>query len=181
MVTRIPLLTLHTRLPLPPKAYAGSRPRPSGRGRFFYCARALYEDRALAAQIWDGMEGECVSLRAAAAFVYHYTRRAGEEAHTPAEYASALDIAGAALSRLAPVYAPDAGGRRVAVAVNLARQRFFGGAAALRGDDGSILAPIEMVRGDVVPALRAIERTGIAYVPPRFLTDAALRNDSGTS
>lgn len=181
MNARIPLPTVHTRPPLPPQAYAGSRPRPTGRGRFFCSARALYEDRALAVQIWDGMDGERVPLRAAAAFVYHYTRRAGEEARTPAEYASALDIAGAALSRLAPVYTPDAGGRRVAVAVNLARQRFFGGAAALRGDDGSILAPIEMVRGDVVPALRAIERAGIAYVPPRFLTDAPRRNDSGTA
>jgi len=122
----------------------------------------LGEDCARVAQLWDGGGASRVPLCVAAAFTFHRTRRNGEGSLSPLEYAQALDIAAAALSSLAPIY--TAHGR---AAIDLARQRFRGGAAELAGADGSILASLSIERGDVLPALLTIERLGIEYLAPR--------------
>jgi len=103
-----------------------------------------------------------VPLCVGAAFTFHRTRRSADASLSPIEYAQALDIAAAALSRLVPIYA--AHGR---AAIDLARQRFRGGAAELLGEDGSILASLSIERGDVLPALLKIERLGVEYLAPR--------------
>ena len=95
----------------------------------------LSEDCARVAQLWDGGGASRVPLCVAAAFAFHRTRRNAEGSLSPIEYAQALDIAAAALCRLAPIYTLD--GR---AAIDLARQRFRGGAAELAGVDGTILA-----------------------------------------
>jgi hypothetical protein len=57
----------------------------------------------------------------------------------------------------------------VPVAVNLADQRFCGGGNGVQGRDGGVIAPLAIVRGDLLPALVAIGRSGIEYVAPRGL------------
>ncbi len=106
-------------------------------------------------------------LCVAAAFTFHQTRRSNEELLTPVEYANALDIAAAALSCLVPIYTPNGHGEQVPLSINLARQRFCGGATKVQCVDGAVLAPLNIVRRDVLPALIAIERSGIDYVAPQ--------------
>lgn len=129
----------------------------------------LRKDRAHVAEIWNGTQESLVPLRVAAAFTFHQTRRSGEELLTEDEYANALDIAAAALSRLVAIYTPDARGRQMPLEVNNAGQRFRGGATAVQGADGAMLAPLAIARGDLLPALVAIERSGIEYLAPRRL------------
>lgn len=129
----------------------------------------LRKDRELVAEIWNGAQESCVPLAVAAAFTFHQTRHGGDELLSPGEYANALDIAAAALSRLAPIYTLDGSGGQVAVAIDLARERFCGGAAAVQCADGAKLAPLAIARSDVIPALVAIERSGIEYLAPRRL------------
>jgi hypothetical protein len=60
------------------------------------------------------------------------------------------------------------------VRIDLARQRFRGGAAEVRCADGAIFAPLAIVRSDVLPALLTIERSGIEFVAPRRQRPAAM-------
>jgi len=126
----------------------------------------LREDRARVAHLWNGSQGRDVPLALAAAFTFHRTRRGGEERLSPHDYAGALDIAAAALSRLIPIYTLDRRGERVAAAVDLARQRFRGGAAEILRADGTIVAPLDVARGDLPPALTRLERARIDYLAP---------------
>jgi hypothetical protein len=141
------------------------RPRASRRA-----ARAvvdLREDREQIAQIWGGSQESLVPLSVAAAFTFHQTRRTREELLSPHEYARALDIAAAALACVIPIYTTDARGEHVPVSIDLAKQRFCGGASNVQCADGALVTPLVIVRGDVLPALIAIERSGIEYVAPR--------------
>jgi hypothetical protein len=122
----------------------------------------LREDSARVARLWDGSEASRVPLAVAAALTFHRTRRNGEDRLSHLEYANALDIAAAALSRLVPIYAAD--GR---AAIDLARQRFSGGASEVLGAGGAVVAPLTIARRDVLDALTTIERSGIEYVAPR--------------
>lgn len=103
----------------------------------------------------------------AAAFTFHQTRRNEDALLSPHEYANALDIAAAALSCLIPIYTPDERGDQVPASIDLARQRFCEGATKVQCADASILAPLAVIRSDVLPALIAIERSSIEYVAPR--------------
>lgn len=129
----------------------------------------LRQDRARVAELWNGSLTSHVPLTVAAAFAFHYTRRGKESLLSNDEYAGALDIAAAALACLVPIYTLDGSGEAVPVRIDLARQRFGGGATEVHGTDGSILAPLAIVRSDVLPALLQIERSGIEYVAPRGL------------
>lgn len=111
----------------------------------------------------------------AAAFTFHQTRRNVGEMLYPSEYAGALDIAAAALSCFIPIYTADERGDRIPVPIDLARQRFCGGATKVRSVDGAIFAPLSTIRGDVLEALIAIERAGIEYVVPRRLAGPAVK------
>jgi hypothetical protein len=127
----------------------------------------LRDDRARVAQLWNASQESRVALFVAAAFTFHQTRRNGEELLSGHEYAGALDIAAAALACLLPVYTLDSRGQHVPVRIDLARQKFRRGATEVQCADGGILAPLAIVRGDVLPALVAIERAGIEYLAPR--------------
>lgn len=105
-------------------------------------------------------------LSVAAAFTFHQTRRNNAKLLSPDEYAGALDIAAAALSCLVRIYTPDARGDQIPVSINLARQRFCGGATRVQSVDGAVLTPLNIFRDDVLPALIAIERSGIEYLAP---------------
>jgi hypothetical protein len=127
----------------------------------------LSEDRTLVARLWNGSQAPRVPLSVAAAVTFHQTRRNGEARLSHAEYASALDIAAAALSRFIPIYTLDGQGAPVAAAVDLARQRFRGGASELLRSDGTVLAPLDVLRNDLPPALAKMDRMLIEYVAPR--------------
>ena len=117
--------------------------------------------------IWIGSQEPWLPLPVAAAFTFHQTRRNVANLLTPDEYERALDIAAAALSCLIPIYSPDGQGTPVPVRINLAHQKFCGGAARVQSADGAVLAPLSIVRGDVLPAVIAIERSKIDYVAPK--------------
>jgi len=127
----------------------------------------LRKDCAQVAQIWGGSQESLVPLSVAAAFTFHQTRRNDEELLSAHEYAYALDIAAAALACLVPIYTTDGRGEQIPVSIDLAKQRFCGGATKVHCVDGAIVAPLSIVRSDVLPALIAIERSGIEYVAPR--------------
>lgn len=137
----------------------------------------LRKDRAHVAEIWSGTQDSLVPLHIAAAFTFHQTRRSGEVLLAEDEYASALDIAAAALSRLVAIYTLDARGRQVPVGVDVAGQRFCGGATGVQCAGGAVLAPLAVARGDLLPALVAIGRSGIEYVAPRRLQPVERRRD----
>jgi hypothetical protein len=105
-------------------------------------------------------------LPAAAALTFRRTCRIGEDRLAGTEYAGALDIAAAALSRLVPIYTLDGGGMPVAVAVDLARQRFQGGAREVLRGDGTVLSPLGVARGDLPRALATIGRLRVEYLAP---------------
>jgi len=127
----------------------------------------LREDCARVAQLWNNDHASRVPLSVAAAFTFHHTRRNGEQALFPDEYAVALDIAAAALACLVPIYRLDCRGEPVPLCVDFARQRFGAGGAEVHCTDGSKLAPLAVVRRDVLPAVLKIERMGVEYVAPR--------------
>jgi hypothetical protein len=106
-------------------------------------------------------------LPAAAALTFHWTCRTCEDPQSSIEYDGALDIAAAALSRLVQIYTLDAEGTPVAVSVNLAHQRFHGGARELGRADGTLLSPLGMVRGDLSRALATIGRVRVEYLAPQ--------------
>jgi len=127
----------------------------------------LRKDSDEVAQLWGASQELRVPLPLAAAFTFHQTRRRDEDLLFPDEYANALDIAAAALACLIPIYTEDGRGEQITVPINLARQRFGGGATLLQGVDGAVIAPLSTVRGDVLVALIAIERCGVEYLAPR--------------
>lgn len=133
---------MSTRLLLPPVACAGIRPRDSSGADFF-------------------------PLPAAAALTFHRTCGIGEDRLSSIEYAGALDIAAAALSRLVPIYTLDGEGTPVAVAVDLAQQRFHGGAREVLRADGTMLSPLGIARSDLPRALATIGRLRVEFLAPR--------------
>jgi hypothetical protein len=133
----------------------------------------LHADRARVAHLWNASQESRVTLAVAAAFTFHQARRKGEELLFESEYAGALDIAAAALASFLPIYTLDGRGQHVPVLIDLATQRFRGGAAEVRCADGAIVAPLAIVRSDVLPALMTIECSGIEFVAPRRRWTAA--------
>ena len=117
-------------------------------------------------EIWTRSQTSWVPLAVAAAFTFHQTRRDLAKVLFPEEYANALDIAAAALSRLIAIYTPDGRGVPVPVPINLASQKFRDGATKVQCADGTLLSPLDIVRRDLLPALVAIERANIDYVAP---------------
>ena len=115
-------------------------------------------------------------LSVAAAFTFHQTRRNVANLLFPEEYANALDIAAAALSCLIPIYTPNEQGLPVAVPINLASDKFRGGATKVQCADGKLFSPLDIVRRDLPPALITIESANIDYVAPtREMTRNARR------
>ena len=127
----------------------------------------LREDRTRVARQWRGARAPSVPLAVAAAFTFHRTCRIADELLLHVEYNIALDIAAAALSRLLPIFTVDGSGEPVAVAIDLARQRFRGGGAEVVHADGTMIAPLSIDRGDLPRALTTIGRTRLEYLAPR--------------
>lgn len=127
----------------------------------------LRADRARVARLWNASRESRVALSVAAAFTFYRTHRNGEALLSGNEYAGALDIAAAALACLLPIYTLDGRGRHVPVRIDLARQKFRRGATEVHCADGGIIAPLAIVRGDVLAALVTIERSGVEYLAPR--------------
>lgn len=127
----------------------------------------LRSDSAQVERMWRSSQALCVPLSVAAALTFHQTRRSNEQLLPPNDYAKALDIAAAALSCMVPIYTLDERGERIPICVNLARQRFCGGATKIQCLDGAVFAPLTIVRGDVPPVLLAIQRAQIDYVAPQ--------------
>jgi len=123
--------------------------------------------------MWRNSHALYAPLSVAAALAFHQTRRSNEELLPPNDYAKALDIAAAALSCMVPIYTLDERGERIPICVNLARQRFCGGASRIQCLDGGVFAPLAIVRGDVPPVLLAIQRAEIDYVAPQRVASPA--------
>ena len=127
----------------------------------------LRQDREQVEQTWVASQASWLALSVAAAFTFHRTRRNVADLLTESEYANALDIAAAALSRLIPIYTPDERGVPVPLRISLASQKFCGGGAGVKCADGTVLSPLDIVRRDLLPALVAIERAKIDFVAPK--------------
>jgi hypothetical protein len=118
-------------------------------------------------ELWTRSQESWLPLPVAAAFTFHQTRRNVANMLFPEEYANALNIAAAALSCVVTIYTPDGRGAQVPVPIDLAKQRFCEGASRIHCSDGTVYEPLSVARGDVVPALVAIERSKIDYVAPK--------------
>lgn len=127
----------------------------------------LRKDRTLVAQLWNGCQASRVPLSVAAAVTFHQTCNEADDLLSWNDYAQALDIAAAALSRMVTIYTVDGEGQSVPAAIDLARQRFRGGASEVLRDDGSVLAPLDIVRSELPPVLLQLGRTRIEYFAPR--------------
>lgn len=127
----------------------------------------LRQDCERVERAWNDSQELSVPLSMAAALTFHQTHRKDQKLLYEREYADALDIAAAALSCLVPIYTLNADGGQSRLVVNLARQRFGGGAVRIQNDDGAVIAPLAIVRSQVLPALLAIGRSGIEYLAPR--------------
>lgn len=142
-------------------------PALRSRPGFLFFMVDLDAERARVAQAWNASQAPRVTLSVAAAFTFHQAHRNGKAQLSDSGYAGALDIAAAALSALLPIYVADGAGQPVALHIDLARHRFRGGAAELQCADGRILAPLAIVRNDVLRALTTIEASGIEFLAPR--------------
>ncbi len=100
-------------------------------------------------------------LSVAAAIAFHHAQRGTKAIESPSDYMQALNLAAGALSRLIPIYVMDKG-LRVKVDVDLLSGEFSGGATVYRCDDGSTLAPLSVVRGDLASALSFMRKVGPA-------------------
>ena len=127
----------------------------------------LRKDSVQVAELWGGSQDHNLPLSMAAAFTFHQTRRDGVGLLSPDEYSNALDIAAAALACLIPIYTHDGNEGQIPVSINLAQQKFCGGATMVRSVDGSVITSLSIMRADVLAALIAIERYGIEYLAPR--------------
>lgn len=127
----------------------------------------LRKDRDLVAQLWNGCAADRVPLSVAAAVTFHQTCVGEDRLLSWDEYAHALDIAAAALSRLVTIYTTDGEGETVPAAIDLAHQRFRRGASEVLDEDGTVLAPLDVVRGDLPPALEKMQRVRVDYFAPR--------------
>lgn len=89
---------------------------------------------------------------------------------TRGDYGEALNVAAAALSRLAAVYTSiDSRHARAALALDPTRQTFVHGATQLRSEDGTTISDLWMKRSDIVYAMTLIERLDLrsgAAAPP---------------
>lgn len=162
---------MRTQTPHPPYRERGTPASPFPERPFLISAVDLVADREEVVGLWNASQTQYVPLSLAAAFIFHHTRRGDETALTGNEYAAALDIAATVLSCLVPVYALNEQGERIAVPVNLSRQRFRNGATQLLRADGTIVASMSIVRSDVLHAILTIERdeVDISYQAPRRL------------
>jgi hypothetical protein len=154
----------------------GAGCRRNDQGEFFFLSHAqsplflmvdLRKDRELVARLWNGSQSSRVALSVAAAITFHQTRRGDDVPQSWNEYARALDIAAAALSRLVTIYTVNEQGQPVPAAIDVARERFRGGASEVLRGDGTVLAPLDIVRGDLPPALQQMGHTRIEYLAPR--------------
>jgi len=111
-----------------------------------------------------GIADAHMSLAVAAALTFHQVHGNTKAIVTRQDYDDALNISASALSRLVAVYTRrDAREGRVAVAVDLTRQRFVRGATQLRSADGTTIGELSLKQTDVVSAISLIKRAGLPF------------------
>ena len=114
-------------------------------------------------ELWRGCQEPYAPLSVAAALTFHETRRCSVRVLFDEDYANALAIAAAAISRIIPIYTVGSGNDRIVVLVDLARQKFREGATRVQCDDGAIIAPLAIMRGELLSAIPSIARVGVEY------------------
>jgi hypothetical protein len=108
--------------------------------------------------------GTYVPLAVAAALTFHQAQGGTKAIVTRQDYEDALSIAAAALSRLVRIYTlKDPREGRVAVSVDLLKQRFVRGATELRSRDGSAVRELSIQRTDLESAIALIKRAGLPF------------------
>jgi signal transduction histidine kinase len=101
-------------------------------------------------------------LSVAAAIAFHQAHGSTKAIVTRADYNDALNIAASALSRLIPILTlRDPREGRVAISVDLVRQRFARGATELRHDDGTRSSKLSVKTSEFRSALSLLKRSGI--------------------
>lgn len=124
---------------------------------------SLEVERLRTESLWRSMLGQHVPMSVAAATTFHQVHGSTRAIVSRRDYDDALNIAASALSSLVPVYALDAGQRRVELAVNLVQQRFALGATQLRSADGNVVDHLSVERADLLFALTIVKRAGLPF------------------
>lgn len=109
--------------------------------------------------------GEYVALGLAAAITFHQVHRGTRDELAQWEYDDALNLAAVALARLVPIYTLDDPSQgRVALAIDLAGQRFVNGATELhcRRNDRKF-ERLSIRRSDLLSATSLIKRRGFDF------------------
>jgi len=107
---------------------------------------------------------EYVALGLAAACAFHQVHRGRRDELAQWEYDDALHVAAVALSHLVPVYTLDDPSQgRVALAIDLAGQRFANGATELHCQDGRRIARLSVKRSDMLSAISLVKRRGLEF------------------
>jgi hypothetical protein len=125
---------------------------------------SLEVERLRAHASWRANVAEYVSLPTAAAVAFHQTDGNSKATVGFEDYDKALNIAAAALSRLIPLFtAKNAREARVAITVDLLRQRFTLAATRLIDNDGTNFTDLWVRRSDLMSALSLIRRVGLPF------------------
>jgi hypothetical protein len=112
-----------------------------------------------------------VPLAVAAAITFHQAHGNTKAIVSLQDYEDALGIAAAALSRLVTIYTlTDPRENRIAVTVDLVKQRFARGATELRARDGTVVRELSIQRSDLDSAISLIKRVGL---PLSFVLEGA--------
>ena len=107
---------------------------------------------------------EYVALGLAAACTFHQVHRGRRDELAQWEYDDALHLAAVALANLVPVYTLDDPSQgRVAIAMDLAGQRFANGATELHCQDGRRIARLSIKRSDMLSAISLVKRRGFEF------------------
>ena len=124
---------------------------------------SLEVERLRTESLWRSMLGQHVPMSVAAATTFHQVHGNTRAIVSRRDYDDALNIAASALSSLVPIYALDAGRRRVEITVNLVQQRFALGATQLRSADGLVVDHLSVERADLLFALTIVKRAGLPF------------------
>jgi len=125
----------------------------------------LEKEHLRAEEWWRGGADEHVPIDVAAGMAFVRVYGNTKAIRTRQDYDDALNIMGATLSRLIPVYAlKDPREGRQPVAIDLANQAFVRGATRLRSCSGTSLARLTVLRPDLLSAVARLRRIALPLV-----------------
>lgn len=115
-------------------------------------------------RLWDSSASDYVPLELAAAFLFHQVHADAAADVSRLDYCGALDIAAAALARLAPVYdIRDSREPREPLAIDVATQCFRNGASELKGRDGTLFTRLATDRSAVLLAVPVARKAQLPF------------------